>query len=91
MSDDLESSSNGDDKWHLQKGVPISLIIAIMLQTAGAAWWASGVSTRIDYLEHRAQIIDPQIERTARLEERVNTIQLGIVEIKQLIKEIKHP
>lgn len=34
--------------WHLDKRVPVALIFAIIIQTATAVWWVSGVSHRVD-------------------------------------------
>jgi len=58
-------------KWHLDKRVPIALILAILIQTAGALTWAGAAAERINQLER--QVIDGSDlgERTARLEEQV--------------------
>lgn len=34
--------------WHLDKRVPIALIVTLVLQTAGAVWWISGIVHRLD-------------------------------------------
>ncbi len=40
---------NGE--WHLNKSVPIALIFAIFIQTAGAIWWASSINAKVDELD----------------------------------------
>ena len=40
---------NGE--WHLNKSVPIALIFAIFIQTAGAIWWASTINAKVDELD----------------------------------------
>lgn len=37
-----------DNAWHLDKRVPISLIFALLLQTAGMVWWAASLSSRVE-------------------------------------------
>lgn len=37
--------------WHLDKKVPITLIITIFLQSAVAIWWIAKVDNRIENLE----------------------------------------
>lgn len=37
--------------WHLDKKVPISLIIAILAQMAGGLWFASKLDARLERLE----------------------------------------
>lgn len=32
------------EPWHLDRRIPIALILAIIGQTAGAVWWASTIS-----------------------------------------------
>lgn len=42
-----------NEQWHLDKRVPIALILAIFVQSAGAVWWASGMNERMDQVERR--------------------------------------
>ncbi len=43
---------NADDHhWHLDKRVPVALILTILAQTIGAVWWAASLSARVDVLE----------------------------------------
>ena len=35
-------------QWHLDKRVPISIIIAMLLQTVGMVWWAASLSSRVE-------------------------------------------
>jgi hypothetical protein len=37
-----------EDPWHVAHDIPIALIITLALQTAGAIWWASGLSAKLD-------------------------------------------
>tara|TARA_R100001086_G_scaffold249570_1_gene189774 strand:- start:1433 stop:1783 length:351 start_codon:yes stop_codon:yes gene_type:complete len=39
------------EEWHLNKGVPISLIFAIFVQTVGIVWWAASMDARVAALE----------------------------------------
>lgn len=40
--------SGGGEPWHLDKRVPIALIVTIIVQTGGMIWWASGLTHRVD-------------------------------------------
>ena len=42
-------------KWHIGKEVPLATIVVLLLQTAGALWWAAQVAAKVDYLE-RTQV-----------------------------------
>ena len=74
-----------DRQWHLDKKVPLALIITIIGQTVVAAWGASNLWTRVGELERQMQIAAPQFERIIRLETKVDGITGSLSEIKALI------
>lgn len=78
--------SNYDASWHLDKKVPIALILAIGLQTAGIVWWGGTMSERVNALERKADNAAPQGERLARVETKVEAIQAGVGEIKAILQ-----
>ena len=59
------------DPWHLDKRVPVALIIAILLQTAGAIWWAANISSRVDHVERRTVSLEDADRRMADTAVRV--------------------
>lgn len=75
-----------DTSWHLDKKVPIALILAIVLQTCGLVFWAGGVSERITALEKQAATVAPQSERLARVETKLEGVTEGITEIKTILR-----
>jgi hypothetical protein len=46
--------SGTTEPWHLDKRVPIALILALVMQTAGMVWWAAGLTHRVD--QHAREI-----------------------------------
>jgi hypothetical protein len=36
------------EPWHVAHDIPIALIATLLVQTAGAIWWASGVTAKLD-------------------------------------------
>ena len=57
-----------DEHWHLDKRVPIAMIFAIFIQTAGAFWWASDISRRVTTLEANQAHSSILVERIVKLE-----------------------
>lgn len=57
-----------DNYWSIDKKVPVALMLAILLQTASAIWWAASVSSRIEYLEKIQSSSSTLVERVVRLE-----------------------
>lgn len=79
-------SMEADARWHLDKRVPIALIVLILGQTGGAVWWARGMDARVENLEHTTALTAPQADRLTRVEVKIEGIQEGISEIKRLIQ-----
>ena len=40
------SDMQADTAWHLDKRIPIALVVTILLQTSAIVWWAAGVNVR---------------------------------------------
>lgn len=76
-----------DTKWHLDKKVPIAMIVTIAMQTAGFVWWAASLSERVNTLERDALRSAPYAERIVRLETKMESIADGIQEIKRLLSK----
>lgn len=74
--------------WHLDRRVPLALIVTIVLQTGGLIWWASQLSARVDTLERQQTISEPQRDRLTRVEVRIDSIADSINRIEALIR---HP
>ena len=54
----------------MMKRVPVAVIVALAVQTAGALVWAGGAAARIAVLEDRVGEHRQVAERLARLEEQ---------------------
>ena len=55
-----------DSQWHLDKKVPIAVIVTILLQTGAIIWWAAGASERLTALERQAAQQAPRSAVDAR-------------------------
>ena len=82
-----------DAKWHWDKKVPIALIgtfvLSMAVQGLTAAWWASKADSRIEFLEKAHAAAGPQTanqgERLTRVEEKLEGVKAGIIDIKALL------
>lgn len=70
------------EPWHLERKVPIALILTLVIQTAGMVWWAASLSAaqadhrrRIGILEATDLRVAAEAQRMsetlARLDERI--------------------
>lgn len=58
-----------ETQWHLDRRVPIALIFAIIVQSAGVTWWASQMNERMTQVERRLAGFSVRNDAT---DERVN-------------------
>ena len=72
--------------WHLDKRVPLAMIVTIMVQTGTIIWWAAGISARLDQVERIQQSTAPQGDRLTRVETRLEAVQQGIERIERLVQ-----
>jgi hypothetical protein len=73
-----------DTKWHLDKKVPIALILTILGQTVVMTWWAASLSQRVDALERNAAAAVPRLESVIRLEAKMDLVNSTLQELKAL-------
>lgn len=71
---------SGDrEQWHLDKRVPIALVLAIMVQTGGAIWWAASMQGRVTATEQSLSRLDARTNVT-RVSQQTQAVQLGRIE-----------
>lgn len=75
-----------DNKWHLDKRVPLALIITIGIQTAAGIWFLSKLDSRVASLEETRQATAPQSDRLTRVEVKIEGIQAGVERIERLVR-----
>jgi len=77
----LQMSETG---WKLDRQITAGLVLAVVLQTAGALLWAGRTAERMEQLEARLAAQAPVAERLARLEEQAmaNRVTLERIELK---------
>ena len=77
------------EQWHLDKRVPVAIIFAIFMQTAGAIWWASSIQSRVstnetsiarltDHSEDLRDAVHEQAIQLGRIEEQITGLRADI-------------
>ncbi len=75
-----------DNKWHLDRRVPLALIFSIIVQTIIVVSWLSTLGERVNQLERDRAATAPQADRLTRVEVKLENVQSGIDEIKRLVR-----
>lgn len=90
MPEVTEEDRAYEQSWHLDKKVPLAMILTIVLQTGAFVWFAARLDQRVEALERseaRATISAPvHADRLTRVEVKLEGVQEGITEIKRLIQ-----
>ena len=71
-----------DGGWKLDRQISLGLLLALIVQTAGALLWAGRTAERIDQLEMRLEAQADVVERLARLEEQAMATRTVLVRIE---------
>ena len=58
----------GGSRWHVGREVPIAVLIALLVQTAGGIWWLAQLSAKIDHAV--SSITEFRVERYTREDAR---------------------
>ena len=83
------STDMSDRHWHLDKRVPVALIITIVMQTIGIVWWAASLSERVSTLERRFNGLATHQARIVRLEEKQNAVYQRLDRIEAIQRRIE--
>ena len=78
-----------DNNWHLDKKVPITLIIILVMQFFGGAWFMSRMESRVSYLE-AAKISQERVDdlQDRRAGEAVSLVRGDIQELGRKLDRV---
>lgn len=86
----MSDPSAADRQWHLDKKVPLALIVTIILQTAGMVWWAASLNSDVRYLTDRVQRAETTLERESvtnrGISDRLIRVEEGIKAILEVVR-----
>lgn len=85
MSDYKDDPASGG--WHLDRRIPVALIITLGLQTAGVFFWMGQLSVRIDQLEAQVLRAATNSDRLTRLEVQLEQVGLTLQRIDQKLEK----
>lgn len=81
------TTSQPDTVWHLDKRVPVALIITILLQTVGAGIWVGTIASRVTTLEQQSDRQSDQIDKGAAFSQQTATSLARLEEAVKALKE----
>lgn len=85
----MTNKTNILTRWQLERKIPLGIIIAIILQTLTAIWWAAKLDSRVVMQEEWFQKNQHLAEKVFRLEERLIAIHEEINELEARLNHVK--
>lgn len=83
----MADAENSRTHWHLDKRVPVSIIVSIAIQTATAIWWARGQVAIDDDHERRVVALEKSREGD-KLAERIAVLETKVIQVLAAMQEI---
>lgn len=83
----MTNKTNMLTKWEWDRKIPIGLVVAMILQTLTAIWWAAKLDSRVVMQEEWFQKNQQLAEKVFRLEERIISLH---EELNDLEARISH-
>lgn len=78
-----------DNAWHLDKKVPIALIFALVVQGAGAIWWASTMSGDIRGLRSDIDGIKVEAKEKSLRFDQIVSLQAEVKGISNSVERLE--
>lgn len=77
------------EHWHLNKGVPVALILTIAIQSMSAIWWAATVSSTLSQIDDQVAENKSDIKLASSVEPRLVKVETDITYIRDAVDENK--
>lgn len=74
--------ANSQQRWQIDRHIPLALIVTIMMQTGGAIWFAAKMDSRVEVLEQQSSITKQMLDRMESMNARLVRIET-LVELKK--------
>lgn len=74
--------------WHIDRRIPLAVVVMLMMQMAALVIWATQLEARVTGLEQAGGDMRRVAERLARLEERMEGLRTDATDIKRHLEKL---
>jgi len=71
--------------WHIEKKVPVAIVLSMVLQGAGLIWWANGITK--DSQEHSRRLAQLEAQRA---EQRLTVLESQMIDSRGSLLRIEN-
>jgi len=79
-------NNNNDNHWSVDKRIPLALILTLLLQTGGFAFWMGQLTTRLAQVEKTVDAGATNGDRLTRVEVKLETINSAINRVENQLR-----
>lgn len=83
MNERAEINDPASAGWHLDKRVPVALLLGLMLNAMAGVWWASSISARVDVLERALLVTQSDHDAIVEMRSTVRSIDDRLERMEQ--------
>lgn len=80
-----DMAEQDDNRWKLDKHIPVAVIFTIVVQGAAGVWWVSGLDHSVQ--DHERRLV---IQEAAKISERMAVVEVQMREGREQQNEISH-
>ena len=74
-----------DSSWHLDKRVPVALIVTIMSGFAGGTWWIAEINSRVNHIERMQLQSSGDSGQIIQIKEQLRGIERIVQRLEQYL------
>lgn len=79
----MTTGNREDDRWKLDKHIPVAVIVAIMIQGVAGVWWVSGLQHSVQ--DHERRLV---AQEAAKIAERMAVVEVQMRDNRDLQLEM---
>lgn len=80
-----DMAEQDDNRWKLDKHIPVAVIFTIVVQGVAGVWWVSGLNHSVQ--DHERRLV---IQEAAKISERMAVVEVQMREGREQQNEISH-
>lgn len=77
-------NNDNPDLWHIEKKVPVAIVLSMVLQGAGLIWWANGITKDNQEFARRIAQLEAQ-----RAEQRLTVLESQMIDSRGSLSRIE--
>ena len=84
MSGEVKEEVMDGNQWHLNKGVPVGIIFAILLQICSGVWFAAQLTSQVNWLWRTVNELEADLNEQ---DDILHDVKQDVAVIRQIVED----